>query len=444
MANEEIITRIGTDLTGVDSGLKSWKQKSEEASEGVQKSFIKAGSASKAFKNVLNDATAQFPILGAAAKLAISPIVGLLGIAGTAMVFLKEKIDSANESFKKFTEDASKPIGDIQKVKEDAEKAADAAERSFAKWLASHSRAADEITTKLNKELGILEAQFKIYQQILDLKKESSKTGSGHNMEVDQAKLRGENALRERAQRELLAKRDVAGFDVAKAKSQQAAIISHEGKSASAISDVEKMLSESNEKLKKALDEKDKIQSGEIQGINVNFEGGQGGISLASTDNAQTIEREKRNQAFLKARLARLRAAAKEDARNKTTVDDVLANAQHTYDSYSAQATENQAAIDKNKLGILPLAPKQAARPMTYQERIAFEQAAYAQKQAASQEAWKMRNPDYARQVRESQMQQVAPQGQQALESKLDQLNHDLSTILGEKGIVVRSIANSK
>jgi hypothetical protein len=40
--NEEIVTTVGMNLSGVDAGCKAWRKKTEDAAEGVHKSFVKA------------------------------------------------------------------------------------------------------------------------------------------------------------------------------------------------------------------------------------------------------------------------------------------------------------------------------------------------------------------------------------------------------------------
>jgi hypothetical protein len=439
--NEEIQTKVGMDLTGVDSGCKTWKQKVEEASLSTQGSFIRAGSAGKAFKNVLNEATAQFPILGQAARLAISPTVGLLGLASAAFVFLKQSIDDAEESYKKFSDDSAKPIGDVKKVLADAKKASEEHARAFDKWLQSHNHAADEITNKLNKQLVLLDAQFKVYENILKLQGAKG-GGPGSGSDLDSARLKAENQMRERAQKDLIAKRDVAGFDVAKAREQQKAIDAQGGRGADAVSSYENNIKESNEKIKKLLDEKDKLDRGDIGGISIDFKTGSIGSTRSAIETDLSNERKLRDAN--ERALAKARQRIKSDDYFKRGVADNLTEAQGRFDTYSHQADENAAAIAKNKLGIVPDLPKSAPAAMTYQQRIAAEQSAYQQQLAAGQEAWRMRNPDYARQVREGQMQETKPQGVQVLEQQLSDLNRDLTAILADKGIIVKKIVNGR
>src|SRR4051812_45929436 len=97
--NEEIVTTVGMNLSGVDSGCKAWRQKTEDAADGVHKSFVKAGSSAKAFKSLLHEATTESPLMGMAIRFALSPVVGMLGLATAAFKHFHDAIKETNLHF---------------------------------------------------------------------------------------------------------------------------------------------------------------------------------------------------------------------------------------------------------------------------------------------------------------------------------------------------------
>lgn len=117
---EELLMRLKVDQSQVGPALQDFKQKMGQAATHGHSSFLKIGSAGRAFKQVLHQISDASPVMGNALRIAISPIVGTMMAATAAFVYFNKKIEEANERLDKMAEMNAKPFGDIKKAAREA------------------------------------------------------------------------------------------------------------------------------------------------------------------------------------------------------------------------------------------------------------------------------------------------------------------------------------
>jgi hypothetical protein len=144
ISEEEIRLKLGLDTKEIDEGTRRALQKVVEFGKHSEKAFYEHGEKpARAFHKVLHQLTEQFPLLGGAARIALSPIGGTLAVAVTAAVAFNENLKKIHEMLDRIDKITSKPTGNIF-----------AAMRTAVRGNAADRRRGEAETEELEDSLG--------------------------------------------------------------------------------------------------------------------------------------------------------------------------------------------------------------------------------------------------------------------------------------------------
>jgi hypothetical protein len=156
MADErEFRIKITGDASGLASASRqgadalnettSATKKAAGATEEHAHSFIHAESQGRAFHKVLHEITSASPLLGAALRLALNPVVGLLTLLAMAVEAFREKWSQAAEEAKQRSEGLveafNRALDSAQELKEKGVQAEEAFANEFANIVEEHDKA---------------------------------------------------------------------------------------------------------------------------------------------------------------------------------------------------------------------------------------------------------------------------------------------------------------
>lgn len=189
MDNQEIVARFGADTSAFDRSLRKMQSGLAGASEEGHKGFLHVGSAGRGFHHLIEKITESSPLMGSALKFAISPVVGVLGVATLAFTYFHDKIKEFNAEMDKIGDNAAKPVLDMAKAAREGREKLKEFNREFDKWLLSHVQG-DQITKHLAEQLELLKLQSNEIKKI-----------TGHEMERET--LQAQLALQTGAKKKL-------------------------------------------------------------------------------------------------------------------------------------------------------------------------------------------------------------------------------------------------
>ena len=114
LTEEEIRLKLGLDTKEIDEGTRRALEKIVKFGKESEKAFYEHGERpARAFHKALHELSEQMPILGNAARIALSPIGGTLAIATAAAVHFKKALDELNESMDRISEVNRRGLGNI-------------------------------------------------------------------------------------------------------------------------------------------------------------------------------------------------------------------------------------------------------------------------------------------------------------------------------------------
>src|SRR5690348_14949405 len=94
LTEEEIRLKLGLDSKEIDEGTRRALEKIVKFGKESEKAFYEHGEKpARAFHKALHQLTEQMPLLGGAARIALSPIGGTLALATTAAVSLHQALE---------------------------------------------------------------------------------------------------------------------------------------------------------------------------------------------------------------------------------------------------------------------------------------------------------------------------------------------------------------
>lgn len=112
---EEIRIKLGLDDKELDEGTRRALANLSKLGKESKATWYEHGEKpAKAFKKALHEITDQFPLLGGAARLALSPIGGTIALATTAALHFKKVLEDINERLDKIGESNAKPVGNVR------------------------------------------------------------------------------------------------------------------------------------------------------------------------------------------------------------------------------------------------------------------------------------------------------------------------------------------
>jgi hypothetical protein len=145
---EEIMIKLGFKTDTLTQGISSAKSQMADFGTSTGSSFLHAEREGRMFHTMLQDVTAQSPLLGTALRLAINPITGVMAGATVAFAGFKKLLDDWNKDLDHQAEQAAKPMfggkDAIVKAAEESQKM----RSEFAKRESSDLEHADEEKTK--------------------------------------------------------------------------------------------------------------------------------------------------------------------------------------------------------------------------------------------------------------------------------------------------------
>lgn len=195
--NEQFLLRIGIDQSQITPELESYVDKFRGATQKVEKSFVQAGSASRAFRKTLMDLNQSIPGLGSAIQFMISPIVGVLTSATVAWQFLNKQVDDFNQYLDRMAENTDKPLWNMRDALESAHKSMAQLNQDFAKWLSNLDDQQHKTDMARQNEIEDLKSSYKIKSEQLDIEKARAMAGkdSAERAEIEFEFAKKSNAL---------------------------------------------------------------------------------------------------------------------------------------------------------------------------------------------------------------------------------------------------------
>jgi hypothetical protein len=174
MTSEELSLKLGIDGSGAAQTMRTMKGQISEFAESSGKAFTHGASAAKGFKAALHEIAETSPVMGAALKLAISPIGGIMIAATMAFSYFKNKIEETNKELDRLSELAAKPLGNMPEAMNKAREKLAELTRDQKKWWESVYAAQDDVTRGLKDHLDLMDEQSKINDKHLAQEKEKA------------------------------------------------------------------------------------------------------------------------------------------------------------------------------------------------------------------------------------------------------------------------------
>lgn len=109
---EEILIRMGF-IDQASPGIENVKRQAEGMGKETGKWYQHAAKEGKAFHKVLEEITAQSPLLGNALKLAINPIAGTMVAAASAFAYVEKQIEELNQKLDKMESVSRAPMSNL-------------------------------------------------------------------------------------------------------------------------------------------------------------------------------------------------------------------------------------------------------------------------------------------------------------------------------------------
>lgn len=148
MDTEEIMIKLGFKTDTLTQGISSAKSQMADFGTSTGSSFLHAEREGRMFHTMLQDVTAQSPLLGTALRLAINPITGVMAGATVAFAGFKKLLDDWNKDLDHQAEQAAKPMfggkDAIVKAAEESQKM----RSEFSKRESADLESADEKKTR--------------------------------------------------------------------------------------------------------------------------------------------------------------------------------------------------------------------------------------------------------------------------------------------------------
>lgn len=150
---EEMRLKLGVDQSSVTPELNSFKDNVKNATDHAHVSFMHAESSGRAFHKVLHGISEQSPVMGAALRLALSPVAGTLMAAGMAFAYVNRLIEEGNQRLDKMAEIGRMSFGNVKEAAVEAGKVVEELNRKYAEAdaRAAASRADKADTTRVSR-----------------------------------------------------------------------------------------------------------------------------------------------------------------------------------------------------------------------------------------------------------------------------------------------------
>lgn len=200
---EEILVKLGLDMSPFSRGMREAKAEAESSS----KKFEFLGMNMRELRKSANELGREFPLLGKAAMLAITPIGAAVGIAIAAFGYFKTQIDAMNASFDAMGERNAEALApEALKQKRDA---LEQATKQFDEYLQNLQKAATnehDFADALERTISALKKKSEAEREVFGFQNRMAgnvleqRFRAGQISEADFIRGRGELAKQEARQ----------------------------------------------------------------------------------------------------------------------------------------------------------------------------------------------------------------------------------------------------
>lgn len=115
---EEIKIKLGLDDRVLDEGTRQAFAKLAKMGKEAHAAWYEHGEKpARAYKKAIHEITSEFPLLGNAARIALSPIGGAMAVATTAAIYFKRELHDINELLGKIGKSNAEPIGNVKSAR---------------------------------------------------------------------------------------------------------------------------------------------------------------------------------------------------------------------------------------------------------------------------------------------------------------------------------------
>jgi hypothetical protein len=128
---EQILLKLGIDQSQVGPGLSDFRGKVNTATKEASEAFNKVTHSGRGFKKVLGDLSEQSPILGAALRMAISPVGGTLMVASIAFAYFNKKMEEGTARLDSLGKISGMAFGNVKAAAKEAAREVDGLNRKF-------------------------------------------------------------------------------------------------------------------------------------------------------------------------------------------------------------------------------------------------------------------------------------------------------------------------
>jgi hypothetical protein len=192
MGDDEIKFGVGIDASSFDGGLAKVRQKVDDTSASIQKSFNKANSGARDFKKLIAEVSENVPGLGLALKGVFNPIAAAIAGATLALGYFRNKLADWNADMDRQSEDAATPMGNFAHATEKARVEIAELQRAHKKFAEDMAKSNDDLLDGLKKQIEALESQSRVHKVILaQVKERKTKEIQESGMTPEQKKAAG-------------------------------------------------------------------------------------------------------------------------------------------------------------------------------------------------------------------------------------------------------------